>query len=330
LRYRQIPHTGLRPSVLCLGTVVLGWKLSQQESNQLLDAFLDLGGSFIDTAHIYADWAAGIKSSSERTIGNWLTRRGCRDRIILATKGGHPDVGASCPRLSPEQIQQDLTESLEFLQTDYIDLYWLHRDDPARPVNEILDVLESERRQGRIRAYGCSNWRPERIEAAQAYAGESGCLGFAADQPWWNMAAPNRESITDQTLVVMDDELFEFHSRTGLAVVPYSSQAKGFFAGKYGRGILNPDTPSARHVIDTYYNEINFERLERARNLGQQLGRSANEIALAFLLSQEFPVFPIVGCRTIEQLQESCKAADLVLTKEQMQVLDVSQVSPQK
>lgn len=321
MRYRTIPGTSLTPSVICLGTMPLGTRLDQEQSNRLLDAFLDLGGSFIDTAHIYSDWESPVRSVSERTIGNWLRQSGKRNRIVLATKGAHHDLADKHSRLAPEDIRQDLDESLCFLQTDVIDLYWLHRDDPARPVQEILDVLEAERRKGKIRYYGCSNWRPDRMEQARRYAAAEGVPGFVADQPWWSLAMPNPEAVGDPTLVLMDEELLAYHRRTGMAVVPYTSQAKGFFSGKYGRGLRPANSPSAAEVERLFYNKVNLARLEKCQALARELGATANQVALAYLLHHDFPVFPIVGAHTLEQLRDSCGAADLSLSPEALRNL---------
>lgn len=315
--YRLIPGTDLRASMICLGTVPFGSSISANDAFRLLDAFVDCGGTFIDTAHIYADWASKEKAISEKTIGRWLKRLVARDGVVLGTKGAHPLLGSREPRLSPAEIRKDLEESLADLQVDRIDLYWLHRDDPGRPVAEILETLEAERRAGRIRYYGCSNWRVERIQEARAHAAARGWPGFVANQMMWSLADPKPGSIADPTLVAMDPATYSLHGQTGMAAVPYTSQAKGFFGGAYGRDVRNPGARSAGTVVSTYYHEQNFHRLDRVRELAQKLGRSPNDVALAYLASQPFPTFPIVGCRTVEQVQGSCAAGDLVLSPEE-------------
>lgn len=320
MRYIHLPGTELKPSAICLGTANLGWTTSEQESFRLLDAFLDLGGNFLDTAHMYADWAMPERSSSERLLGRWMAGGANRERVIVATKGGHPDLATGRSRLSPGEIRRDLLESLRFLDVQPIDLYWLHRDDPARPVGEMLEALEEARRQGLIRHYGCSNWRAGRMAEAREYAKEHGLQGFAANQPWWSLAEPKPETMAAD-LARMDREMYEFHRRTGLAAMPYSSQANGFFAGGYGREIADPVSPSAHLVKAMYYREENFARLDRAVSLGRELGRTANEVALAYLLNQDFPVFPIVGCHTVTQLAATCRAADLALSRVQVEYL---------
>jgi aryl-alcohol dehydrogenase-like predicted oxidoreductase len=202
MKKRVIPNSGLCPSFLCLGTVPFGSTMSEKDSFGLLDAYLHLGGNFIDTANVYADWIPGEKSTSEKTIGKWLKSRQNRQQLIVATKGGHPDLNLlHVPRISKGNIIHDLHESLRHLQTDYIDLYWLHRDDPKVPVEEILMTLEEQVQSGKIKYYGCSNWTAFRIKEAQKVAASLGTKGFVASQPMWSLAVPNYEHMTDKTLV---------------------------------------------------------------------------------------------------------------------------------
>jgi aryl-alcohol dehydrogenase-like predicted oxidoreductase len=298
------------PSVICLGTGSLGSTVNREDSFRLLDAFLDLGGNFVDTANVYADWLPGEKSTSEKTIGRWLRQRGWRERVVLATKGAHPCLETMhVPRLSPKEIVHDLEQSLGHLQTDYVDLYWLHRDDPSRPVAEIIEGLNEQIRVGKIRYIGCSNWTVRRIEEAEQYAKEHGLQGFVSNQMMWSLAKPNIKDMTDKTMIAMADGDFAFHMRTNLPAIPYSSQANGFFSGRYSREA----EPERKSVERLYFNEKNFQRLNRVEEVAAKLGRSQTEIALAWLLSHPFPVYPIIGPKSVIQLTESCRSSDLKL-----------------
>lgn len=323
MRYRQIPNTSLEPSVIALGTAGLGTRVQGDDAFRLLDYYVELGGNFIDTARVYGDWASDEPAVSEKTIGRWLKQSGLREQVIIGTKGCHPVVGTSTPRVTPECLRVDLYGSLESLQVDSIDLYWLHRDDPGLPVGPILEALEGFRKQGLIRHYGCSNWSCTRIKEAAEYARRHGLEGFVANQMLWSYATLNAGALSDPTLVPMDQETWNYHKETQLAAVPYSSQAKGFFAGKYGRNVTDPQTRSAKQVMALYYNEENFSRLRLAKLIGEKLGSTANDVALAYLLHQPFPVFPIVGCHTPEQLAAACRAADLALPADYLQWLQV-------
>jgi aryl-alcohol dehydrogenase-like predicted oxidoreductase len=328
MRYLTIPQTELEASVICLGTGGFGTNIPQDRAWELLDAFVEQGGNFVDTARVYGAWVPGGEGLSERTLAAWIKVRGGRAKLVLATKGGHPDLATMhVSRLSPAEITADLLGSLEALGTDYIDLYWLHRDDPAVPVGEILGVLNEHLAAGRIRAIGASNWVPERLAEAAGYARAHGLTGFCASQVGWSLAAANPGAIPVPGMLYMDAQAMTYHIRTGLPVVAYSSQAQGFFSGKYALRSGEQQKPPSETLARLYFSDENFGRLERVRALAARYGRSANEIALGYLLSQPFPVYPIVGCRTVEQVRASCAAWDVRLSAEEVAFLECSRIS---
>jgi aryl-alcohol dehydrogenase-like predicted oxidoreductase len=319
MRYTDIAGSGLRVSAICLGTGALGSVVTQQEAFELLDLFLEMGGNFLDSAKVYADWLPGERSVSEKTIGRWLRSRAVRDRVIVATKGAHPELSTmDVSRLSREEIVSDLDSSLESLQVGTIDLYWLHRDDPVRPVGEIVETLHAQVVAGKIHYYGCSNWRVPRIAAAQAYAAEHGLSGFVADQMQWSLAQPAPGTHSDPTMVAMNEELYGYHRETGMPAVPYSSQAGGFFQ-KIGSGQQDRLSPGARHRYD---HTVNRQRMARIEELRDETGLSVTQLALGYLLSQPFPTVPIVGCKTKAHLLDSLSAADVSLTPAQVTYLE--------
>ena len=206
----RIPGTDLEPSVLCLGTADMGAKIPRADAFKLLDAFVQAGGTFIDTAEIYSDWVPGEKSRSEKLIGEWLTTHpmSTREKIVLATKGAHPRLNTMhINRLAQADIETDVEASLKNLCMEVIDLYWLHRDDPSRPVGDIIETLNALRTTGKIRYFGCSNWRTDRIRTANDYAAHHGLQGFAANQPMWSLATVGQAQLADQTCVVMDEAM---------------------------------------------------------------------------------------------------------------------------
>ena len=320
MRYTIIPGTDLRTSTICMGTGPIGSAVDQQASFALLDAYVDRGGSFLDSASVYANWIPTIERSiSEKTIGLWLKARGNRDRIVVGTKGGHPELSTMhISRLSRADILHDLDASLANLQTDVIDLYWLHRDDPQRPVGEIVETLNEQVRLGKVRYLGCSNWQPARVQAAQEYAAQHGLQGFVASQTMWSLAAPDPAALGDKTMVTMDDEFHCYHVQTGLAAIPYSSQANGYFQKL---ALSTPDAikPSQARVYGTAENRRRFERIQELR---ADTGLSVSQIVLGYLQSQPFITIPIVGCRTPAQLQDSLAAGDVLLTPEQVRYLE--------
>lgn len=319
MNYTVLRDTDLRLSEICLGTPEYGSSLGRAESFALLDAFLELGGNFLDTAHIYADWQCATKGMSELTLGAWVAERKCRDRVIVGTKGGSYTAECPIPRLAPEQIRGDLLLGLARLRFDQVDLYWLHRDDPLRPVGEMLDTLDALRREGLIRWYAASNWSAARLREAAHYAAQKGIAPFAASQIQWSLAKMNPAAIQDPTMLEMDDSAWRYHRESGLAQVPYSSQARGFFSGAYAPGRLDSGHASVRQAFGS---EVNWGRLARAQALAREFGRTPNQVALAYLLSQPFPCFPIVGARRVDQLKDSCGAAGLRLTPEQVRYLE--------
>jgi aryl-alcohol dehydrogenase-like predicted oxidoreductase len=319
MRYQPIPQIGLRPSVLCLGTADMGSKIDRATSFRLLDIFVSHGGNFLDTAQVYADWLPGERSISEKTLGEWLSTRGNRREIVLATKGAHPQLETMHRhRMTRADIVHDLDASLRNLRTDVVDLYWLHRDALAVPVGEIIAILNDQVRAGKIRAFGCSNWATARIEAAQAYATAHGLQGFSANQPLWNIGVPDLAVIGDPTLTMMDETMRHFHQQTGVAAVPYSSQANGLFS-RLASGKTAQIKPATERV---YHLPENQRRVERIRQLVQQSGLTPTQIVLGYLLGQPFPVFPIIGCQTVAQLEESLTAGDVQLTREQIGVVE--------
>jgi aryl-alcohol dehydrogenase-like predicted oxidoreductase len=215
MKYQTIPQTDLHPSVLCFGTASFGTAIDSSTTFRLLDTFFAQGGTFLDTAHVYGAWVPGGLGRSETIIGNWLHERHLRDEVVLGTKGGHPALSAMhLPRLSRQDIVADLDESLRCLRTEYIDLYWLHRDDPQRPVAELLETLNDQVRQGKIRSFGCLNWHVERVAEAMQYATTHHLAGFVCNQLMWSLAVPNREAIEDKTMVTMDASTFTLSNGT--------------------------------------------------------------------------------------------------------------------
>ncbi len=304
-----LPGTDLAVSRVCLGTGGLGTALTRDGSFALLDAFADAGGNFIDTAHVYGNWVPGDRHQSEKTIGPWLKSTGQRDRFIVATKGGHPELATPhISRLSPEEITTDLSESLDLLGIDTIDLYWLHRDDPARPVGEMLEVLNQHVEAGLIRSFGCSNWRPERIREAHNYAAMHALRPFVASQVFWSLAVPNPGAMPADC-PPMDAEAAALYATSGMSVLAYSSQARGFFTKASTGGVQS----LKEGVRRAYENAETLARLTRAEELARRLGTSVTAVVLAYIMSQPFVGVPIVGSHTPEQLRDSLSGADLTL-----------------
>jgi len=294
-----IPGTALCVSPLCLGGNRLGGALDRDRSFALLDAFVQAGGNFIDTAHVYADWLPEVeRSCSEKTIGRWLADRGLAGDVVVATKIGHPALGGrGGPRLDRASLRQDVLEALDNLGRERLDLVYLHRDDPALPVEDVLGVLEELRRDGLLSHYAASNWTADRLREADAAARRQGWDGFRANQAEWSLAERNPGSAAAD-LCRMDAGMIEWHRATGTAAMPYSAQASGYF-DKHAAGAV--DAATARN----YDSAENRWRAAALLALAEHSGLTPTETMLALFRLAPFPIIPVVGCRDAAQVGSS-------------------------
>lgn len=300
MKYAQFAPLNRDLSRLVLGSMVFQPD-TPELSDALLDAWREAGGNIVDTAHVYH---AG---HSERALGHWVESRGVRAELVILTKGAHPNLDRR--RVTPEDITCDLRDSLARLRTDYIDLYLLHRDDPTVPVEEIVDALNEHHQAGRIRAFGGSNWSTARLDAANAYAAREGLVGFTASSSHLSLAVPNEE-LWPGCLDARSSEDRTWYADRQLPLFAWSSQARGFF-----RGVSPPEgSPEGEFVRRVYDSPHNQERLRRAEQLGQERGFSAIQVALAWVLHQPFPVFPIIGPANVNELLSSLRGLELELT----------------
>jgi 1-deoxyxylulose-5-phosphate synthase len=292
--YRRFAPLGRSVSRLVLGTIVV--------SRDVLDAWVELGGNMVDTAHVYGD------GDSERALGAWFAERPqARADLLVLTKGAHPDGDRR--RVTPADIAADLAESTERLGRG-VDLYLLHRDDPSLPVGPLIECLNEHRAAGRLRAFGVSNWTVERIDEANAWAAAQGLEGFCCNSPQLSLARQNEAHWPGTTAAT--GEVRAWHERTQMPMFAWSAQARGFFAGH--------ESESAVRVYD---NEFNRERRRRATLLGERLGGTANQVALAWVLAQPYPVYAVIGPRTVEQLHEAVGALSLSLSDDDVRWLDL-------
>jgi 1-deoxyxylulose-5-phosphate synthase len=286
---------------------------SYEKAAANMDAFLAIGGNSVDTAHIYCG------GQSEEVLGRYMEERRNRDEIVILTKGAHHDQTGH--RVTKEAIDYDLTISLERLRTNYIDLYALHRDDPSMPVEKIVDALNEHIEAGSVKAIGVSNWTWQRIEEANRYASANGLTGFTFSSPNLSLAKPNEPFW--KGCVSADEETCSWHEKEQLPLLSWSSQARGFFTGRF-----TPEVRDNADLVRVFYNEDNWERLARAKQLAEEKGVTAIQIALAYVLNQPFPTCALIGAQSAAELQ-SCDAGSLIkLTKEEMAWLDLTAVTP--
>ncbi|MBS6194065.1 MAG: aldo/keto reductase [Clostridiales bacterium] len=311
----QIPDTDLKLSPLGMGCVNAGLKWEGAAADRMFDAFYDAGGNVYDTARVYSDWIPPETGRSERVIGEWLQRSGKRNRIILVTKGGHPDMCCTAPdlhrsRAVPEEMRRDLELSLRTLGTDYIDLYFFHRDNENLPVGELMETMEEFVREGKIRYYGCSNWSTERMREADAYCREKGYRGFAANQALYNIGQPHMKPPGDDTLVLMDRKMYKYHAENpGNLAMPYTSTCGGFFQKLLEKG------PEAVLQSD-YYTQPNLRLAEKIREVMEKYHATATQVVLGFLTCQEFCCLPLYGPRNEADIAEAMGTFEIGFCRE--------------
>lgn len=306
----KLPEGYMDISKIALGTDYFGMTVSEETSLRLLDFYSDAGGNCIDTARMYASWLPGGEGVSEKTVGRWLKTRGSRNKVIISTKGGHPALEQmDRGRLSRKEIESDLDESLMTLGVNEIDLYWLHRDDITRPVEDIMDTLSILISKGKVRAVGCSNWRAERIEEANRFARHNGLAPFCASQIQWSLATSTPEAHDDPTIVCMNEKEYAWYLKESFPVFAYSSQAKGFFARASAQGL---DAINQK-AYTRFCTPENIARLERVKEYASQNGLTHTAAALGYILCNKVPAIAIVGCKKEEQLMDSLTASDVNL-----------------
>jgi len=305
----NLPQTDLEVSALCYGVGGFGTAAHGELTDRLLAQFLEAGGNFVDTAHCYGFWAKEGQGASERALGDSLQRLKARDRVVVATKGAHPDCGVDYRRpadfLSAELLASDIDDSLERMGIETIDLYYLHRDDGVTPVEDVIDRLNREVQRGRIRFLGASNWSVARIEAANAYASQNGLQGFVASQVQWSLAEPTWRATADPSNRYVSEEEFAWHSKSQLPVIAYSATANGYFAG-------DGDAPGA------FVSPVNRGRLERARSHASNINCTSTQVALAYLLHQPFPTIPLFSTLKSAHLDEAQGSLGIALSDSEL------------
>jgi len=318
MKYAKV--RGYDTARLVLGVGLYGSGIPEETGVKILHTYIERGGNAIDTANVYANWIAGApRSASEKVLGRFFKANpGLRDKLVLCTKGAHYEFGdpAHTPRVNEGCITYDINDSLRNMGIDKIDLYWLHRDNPTYPVPLIMDALFEAQDAGKIAHYGASNWSGRRIIEANKYARDNGRETFFGSQIMYSYALPF--DVGDRSTMYFDEELEgRLYHREELALFCYTSQAKGYISKALSG---NPLPPNALRDFDC---PTNRDRAARAQEVARQIGGdcSAERVGLAYLFTLPHQTFPIVGCRTLEQINDSLGACDIELTPEQIKYL---------
>lgn len=323
MRTFPLPAIDVPASVIGLGTMIFHPD-SRDRDFALLDGYVAAGGTYIDTAEVYG--AVEEHGYSETVIGEWLAARpGMRERIILASKGLIPGYcaplhpgGAS---IGPAQIHAAIDGSLARLQSDSLDIWMFHRDDPALEVAPLVDALDEEIQRGRIKAWGASNWTTARLQQAMDYAASAGKARPVASSPHFSLARANEPYWPDT--VVTDAADRAWFASTGMPLVAWSSLGRGFFA--HGRDGDHSDG----ELVRVFYSTENFARKERLFEFAAERGCSIFELALAWVTSQEFPVVALCGPQTVAEVADCMRAGALQLSAAERDWLDLaSEVQP--
>lgn len=303
---RTISTTALSVFSLCLGTNTFGWTADREASFAILDAYVEAGGNFIDTADVYPSWATG-EPTSEIIIGEWMAERGNRDSIVLATKVG---MLAGFQGLSPATIRGAVENSLRRLRTDRVDLYWAHVDDRDTPLADTLAAFDALVREGKVRYLGASNHEAPRLAEALRVADEEGLARYVALQQHYNLVERGYEG-----------DLRDVVAREGLSSTPWAGLARGFLTGKYAPGVV-VDSPRAGKASEYLTTERGPRVLEALATVASGRGVEQATVALAWLMAQPTVAAPLAGVREAAQLKPLLDAAGLLLSAEELTLLD--------
>ena len=311
--YRRLGRTGLKVSEFCLGTMQWGWTATEAQGFEVMDAFVEAGGNFLDTADVYSRWVEGNPGGvSEMIIGRWVKDRRNRNQVIIATKArGRMWDGPNGEGLSRAHLVKACEDSLRRLGTDYIDLYQTHWADDETPIDETLRALDDLVRAGKVRYVGCSNYKAWQLMEALWTSDRLGLVRYDSLQPHYNLA--NRAEF--------ERELKPVCEKYGIGVIPYSPLAGGFLTGKYRRN-ATPESARAGGIKERYMNERGFGILDQVDVVGKAHGLTPAQVSLAWLLNQPVITAPIIGANSVTQLNDSLKAASVTLTAEEVEGLN--------
>lgn len=316
MQYRRLGRTGLKVSALCLGTMQFGWTADEGAAFEVLDAFAEAGGNFIDTADVYSNWVPGNPGGvSEQIVGRWMRARDNRSQVVLATKArGRMWPGPNGEGLSRAHLMRACDDSLRRLQIDYIDLYQTHSFDAETPIDETLDALNDLVRAGKVLYIGCSNIPAWRLALALGASARLNQARYDSLQPHYNLA--HRDEF--------ERELQDLCADQGVGVIPYSPLAGGFLTGKYRRGAETPASERAGGVQKRYFNDRGWATVDALLAVAGEHQAQPAQVALAWLLARPAIAAPIVGANSPAQLATSLGALDLSLSAEQTKRLDAA------
>ncbi|KAF1019892.1 MAG: Protein tas [Paracidovorax wautersii] len=311
---RELGRSGLQVSPLAFGGNVFGWTVDAAQSLRLLDAWLDAGFNFVDTADVYSRWAPGHQGGeSETLIGQWLAQGGRRQRVVLATKVGM-DMGDGRVGLRPEHIRRSVDASLQRLRTDYIDLYQSHQDDEQVPIEDVLGTYSDLIQAGKVRAIGASNFSAARLAQALEVSQHHRLPRYESLQPLYNL----------YDRAVFERELEPLVLEHGVGVINYYALAAGFLTGKYRSAADAHKSTRGQRTVEKYLNERGLRILVALDEAAQRHGATPSEVALAWQIARPAITAPIASATSLDQLAQLRRAAELQLDAATIARLDAA------
>ncbi len=311
MKMRQLGKSAIQVAPLMLGGNVFGWTADEPTSFKILDAFVAAGLNFIDTADTYSTWVPGHQGGESETIlGNWFKRSGKRDKVVIATKVGS-EIPGQGKGLSKTWIMRQVEGSLKRLQTDHIDLYQSHRDDPTTPIDETLEAYAQLIQQGKVRVIGCSNFTAERTNESLAASRKHGWARYESLQPHYNLYERAAYETGLEPLALQEK----------LGVIPYYGLASGFLTGKYRSQDDLKKSPRGQ-ATKKYLNDRGFRILQALDQTAERYQAKPAQVALAWLMARQSITAPIASATSVEQLNELVQATTLELDREAIEKLN--------
>ena len=312
MQLRPLGRSDLQVSPLCFGGNVFGWTADEKTSFSLLDAWLDAGFNFVDTADVYSRWAPGhAGGESETVIGKWLGQSGKRGKVVIATKVGM-DMGDGKVGLKGDYIRRAVEDSLRRLQTDHIDLYQAHKDDEGTPLDETLEAFAALVKAGKVRVIGASNYSAARLQEALDTSRRLGLPRYETLQPLYNLYDRG----------VFEKDLQPLCVREGVGVINFYALAAGFLTGKYRKPEDAAKSPRGGGTTKKYLNERGLKILAALDKVAAQTGSTPGRVAIAWLMAQKAVVAPIASATSLAQLEDLVAATRLQLDQGSLALLD--------
>ena len=315
MEYTKFDGLDKKVSKFFMGTLFMF--MSEKEKHfATWDAAYELGINAFDTARAY---------DSEDTFGLWMKERGNREDIVLLSKGGHPDGDKQ--RITPEDIDADLKESLKQLQTDYLDIYLLHRDNPALPVGPIVEKLNEHHAAGRMKIFGGSNWTHQRLEEANEYAYAHNLVPMSVSSPNFSLAEQVQNPFAPGCVTIAghkNEDAQKWYIANQMPVLAYSSLARGFFSGRITREMFEKHPEDIDQFCRIgYCCEENFVRLDRCKEIADEKGCTIPQIAMAYVLDSQLNAYPVIGAANRAELESSLGALKVKLTPQEVLYLEL-------